>query len=181
MIGLLCTRKSWCRPGCAPLIALTGGTVYCHLLIASGAPSDGGIATMPVLCPRLIYINWPAVQLLDVPQCATRSRNVNLMFCVENCEKSGGCIVGLVRWVYCCYCVNWSVLIVVRYLWYWYLYDDMVLVCIRLHAIFMSCDCIMKCIFVWTQVVNKLLLPMFCGILFLVLQHVRQSAWYVHV
>ena len=34
----------------------------------------------------------------------------------------------------------------------------MMLVCIRFHVIFVSCDCIMKCIFVWTQVVNKLLL-----------------------
>ena len=34
----------------------------------------------------------------------------------------------------------------------------MILVCIRFHVIFVSCDCIMKCIFVWTQVVNKLLL-----------------------
>ena len=52
MIGLLCTRKLWCRPCCALLIALTGGAVYCHLLIASGGPSDGGIATMTVLCVR---------------------------------------------------------------------------------------------------------------------------------
>ena len=30
--------------------------------------------------------------------------------------------------------------------------------CIRFYVIFVSCDCITKCIFVWTQVVNKLLL-----------------------
>ena len=34
----------------------------------------------------------------------------------------------------------------------------MILVCIRFHVILESCDCFMKCIFVWTQVVNKLLL-----------------------
>ena len=37
----------------------------------------------------------------------------------------------------------------------------MILVCIRFHVIFVSCDCITKCIFVWTQVVNKLLLLLY--------------------
>ena len=50
-----------------------------------------------------------------------------------------------------------SVQIVLWYLWYWYFLNGL-LVCIRLHVIILSCDCIMKCIFVWTQVVNKLLL-----------------------
>ena len=38
------------RPGCAPLTALTGGAVCCHLLTASGAPSDDRIAAVMVLC-----------------------------------------------------------------------------------------------------------------------------------
>ena len=38
------------RPGCAPLTALTGGTVCCHLLTASGAPSEDRIAAVMVLC-----------------------------------------------------------------------------------------------------------------------------------
>ena len=52
---------------------------------------------------------------------------------------------------------NRSFQIVVWYLWCWDLFY-VILVCIRFHVKFVSCDCIMKCIFVWTQVVNKLLL-----------------------
>ena len=59
---------------------------------------------------------------------------------------------------------NRSVQIVVWYLWCWDLFY-FILVCICFHVIFVSCDCIMKCIFVWTQVVNKLLLLSFLMIL----------------
>ena len=69
---------------------------------------------------------------------------------------SDGCAVGWVRLVYCYYCYR-SAQIVVWYLWYWYLFN-VILVCIRFHVISVSWDCIVKCIFVWTQVVNKLLL-----------------------
>ena len=55
---------------------------------------------------------------------------------------------------------NRSVQIVVWHLWCWDLFY-VIHVYIRFHVIFVSCNCIMKCIFVWTQVVNKLLLLMY--------------------
>ena len=44
-------------------------------------------------------------------------------------------------------CPNWCVVLKI-----------LIFVCIRFHAIFVSCDSIMKWIYIWTQVVNKLLL-----------------------
>ena len=50
--------------------------------------------------------------------------------------------------VLCGLLFNRYVQIVVWYLWYWYL-CNVILVCIRFHVISLSCDCIMKYIFVW--------------------------------
>ena len=95
-------------------------------------------------------VGWPAVRRPE-RKCAH--------FC------SGWCIVGCLAgalwdgwdWSITIRLFNRSVQIVVWYLWCWDLFY-VILVCIRFHVIFVSCDCIMKCIFVWTQVVNKLLL-----------------------
>ena len=78
------------------------------------------------------------------------------LFWMVHCGMPDGCAVGWVRMVYCNQCLtDLSKLLCGTY--------DIdicliLLVCIRYHVMYVSCDCIMKCIFVWTQVVNKLLL-----------------------
>ena len=98
-----------------------------------------------------------AVRLLDDLQCAVWNGSVHISVLdgalwdawQVRCEMGE---IGLSLSLF-----NRSVQIPVWYLWCWDLFY-VILVCIRLHVIFVSCDCIMKCIFVWTQVVNKLLL-----------------------
>ena len=80
------------------------------------------------------------------------------LFWMVHCGMPGRCAVGWVRLVYHYYCLtDLSKLLCGTYdveiCFMLYL-----LVCIRFHVILVSCDCIMKCIFVWTQVLNKLLL-----------------------
>ena len=113
------------------------------------------------------------MHLLDAPQGAIREKkSAPFCFGAVYCGMSDGCIVRLVRRFYCYYCVHWSVKIAVWFLWYCYLHDDMILVCIRFHIIFVSCDIIMKCIFLdpsgqWTTTSitegnPKFALPLLC-------------------
>ena len=95
------------------------------------------------------------MRLLDDLQCAVRSGSVHISVLDGALWDAWQVRCGMGEIGLSLLLFNRSVQIVVWYLWCWDLFY-VILVCIRFHVIFVSCDCIMKCIFVWTQVVNKL-------------------------
>ena len=112
-----------------------------------------------ILDAKWIDLFWGVPQCACVMTCSAPSRAEvrTFLFWMVHCGMPGRCAVGWVRLVNHFFLLNRSVQIVVWYLWCWDLFY-VILVCICFHVIFVSCDCIMKCIFVGTQVVNKLLL-----------------------
>ena len=99
----------------------------------------------------------PTVRLLDDLQCVVRSGSVHISVLDGALWDAWQVRCGMGEIGLSLLLFNRSVQIVVWYLWRWDLFY-VILVCIRFHVLYVSCDCIMKCIFVWTQVVNKLLL-----------------------
>ena len=102
------------------------------------------------------------MRLLDDLQCAVRSGSVHISVLDGALWDAWQVRCGMGEIGLSLLLFNRSVQIVVWYLWCWDLFY-VILVCTRFHVIFVSCDCIMKCIFVWTQVVNKLLLLLGLG------------------
>ena len=100
----------------------------------------------------------PAVRLLDDPQCAVRSGSVDISVLDGALwdalqVRCGMGEIGLLLSLF-----NRSVQIVVWYLWYWDLFY-VILVCIRFHVIFVSCDCIMKCTWTFQRDIHRSIYP----------------------
>ena len=108
----------------------------------------------------------PTVRLLDDLQCVVRSGSVHISVLDDALWDAWQVRCGMGEIGLSLLLFNRSVQIVVWYLWCWDLFY-VILVCIRFHVIFVSCDCIMKGTFVSTQVVNKLLLLLSaCSVIF---------------
>ena len=97
------------------------------------------------------------MRLLDDQQCAVKSGRVHISILDGALWDGWQVRCGMGKVGLSLLLCNRSVQIVVWYLWCWDLLH-VIRVCIRFHVIFVSCDCIMKCIFVCSQVVNKQLL-----------------------
>ena len=96
---------------------------------------------------ELTCVTGPAVRLLDDQQCAVRSGSVHISVLDGALWDAWQVHCGMGEIGLSLSLFNRSVQIAVWYLWCWDLFY-VILVCIRLHVIFVSCDCIMKCIFV---------------------------------
>ena len=159
----------------APVAGVSGGDRWLHPTVFCGMQLLVRAWDVCFWCqsPQMLTLIWywylqyltlneltcsagPTVRLLDELQCAVRSGGVHISVLDGALWDAWQVRCGMGEIGLSLLLFNRSVQIVVWYLWCWDLIY-VILVCIRFHVIFVSCDCIIKCIFVWTQVVNKLL------------------------